>query len=83
LDNLSFRLEYYDDLQGQRTGIKTPYVETGIGWQHWLSPQIEFRPEVTYYNSLEAPAFNGNPFNGTLPNRHYAVVGAADIIWHF
>jgi hypothetical protein len=83
LDNFSVRLEYYNDMQGQRTGIKTPYVETGLGWQHWLSPQIEFRPEVTYYNSLEAPAFNGNPFNGTPPTRHYAIVGAADIIWHF
>jgi Putative beta-barrel porin-2, OmpL-like. bbp2 len=83
LDNLSFRFEYYDDMQGQRTGIKTRYVETGIGWQHWLSPQIELRPEVTYYNALDAKAFDGNPFNGVAPTRHYAVVGAADLIWHF
>ena len=30
------------------------YVETGIGWQHWFSPQIEIRPEVSYYKSLDA-----------------------------
>jgi len=52
LDNISYRAEFYDDEQGQRTGTKTRYVETGIGWQHWFSPQIEIRPEVTYYRSL-------------------------------
>jgi hypothetical protein len=45
LDNISYRLEYFDDKEGQRTGVKTAYVETGIGWQHWFSPQIEIRPE--------------------------------------
>jgi hypothetical protein len=83
LDNFSLRLEYFNDMQGQRTGVKTQYAETGIGWQHWLSPQIELRPEITYYNSLNAPAFNGNVFNGIAPDRHYSLVGSADIIWHF
>jgi len=85
LDNLSIRPEFFDDLQGQRTGTKTRYVDFGIGWQHWLSPQIEFRPEVTYYRSLDAPAFNGN-FNAIptiAPTKNYALVGAADVIWHF
>jgi hypothetical protein len=27
LDNISYRLEYFDDQQGQRTGVKTAYVE--------------------------------------------------------
>ena len=85
LDNLSFRAEFYNDMEGQRTGTKTRYVEFGLGWQHWFSPQIELRPEITYYNSLDADAFNGN-FNASpviLPTRNYAVVGAADLIWHF
>ena len=60
LDNISWRGEFYDDKQGQRTGTKTRYVETGLGWQHWFSPQIEIRPEFTYYKSLDAFAFNGN-----------------------
>ena len=47
-------------MEGQRTGTKTRYVEFGIGWQHWFSPQVELRPEVTYYRSLDANAFNGN-----------------------
>src|ERR1700681_1135077 len=83
LDNISYRIEFYDDKQGQRTGTKTRYVETGIGWQHWFSPQIEIRPEVTFYKSLDANAFNGNANLGITPNKSTAIVGAADIIIHF
>jgi hypothetical protein len=83
LDNISYRIEFYDDEEGQRTGTATRYVETGIGWQHWLSPQIELRPEVSYYRSLDAPAFNGNSNAGILPNKSYAVIGSADVIIHF
>jgi Putative beta-barrel porin-2, OmpL-like. bbp2 len=85
LDNISFRPEFYDDMEGQRTGTKTRYVDFGIGWQHWFSPQVEIRPELTYYRSLDAPAFNGN-FNATpiiLPTKKDALVAAADLIWHF
>jgi Putative beta-barrel porin-2, OmpL-like. bbp2 len=83
LDNISYRIEYYDDKQGQRTGTKTAYFETGIGWQHWFSPQIEIRPEVTYYKSLNANAFNGNANLGIPASRNFALVGSADIIIHF
>jgi hypothetical protein len=83
LDNISWRLEFYDDKQGQRTGTKTRYAETGIGWQHWFSPQIEIRPEFTFYKSLDAPAFNGNANFGIPPNKNFALVGAADVIFHF
>ena len=83
LDNISYRLEYYDDKQGQRTGTKTDYIETGIGWQHWFSPQIEIRPEFTFYRSLKAPAFNGNGNLGIPANKNTALVGSADIIIHF
>jgi hypothetical protein len=86
LDNVSFRPEYFDDMEGQRTGTKTRYVDFGIGWQHWLSPQVEFRPEVTYYRALDAPAFNGN-FNALPvaipPTKYSALIAAADVIWHF
>jgi hypothetical protein len=61
----------------------------GVGWQHWLSPQVELRPEVSYYRSLDANAFNGNfnalNANGTpiAPNKDYSLVGSMDLIWHF
>jgi len=83
LDNISYRVEFFDDKQGQRTGIKTRYFETGIGWQHWFSPQIEIRPEVSYYRSLDANAFNGNANLGIAPNKNFAIIGSADIIIHF
>jgi hypothetical protein len=83
LDNISYRLEWFDDKQGQRTGVKTRYVETGLGWQHWFSPQIEMRPEVSIYRALDAPAFNGNSNLGIAPNKKTAVIGSADIIIHF
>ncbi len=85
LDNLTFRAEFFDDMQGQRTGTKTSYIDFGIGWQHWFSPQIEIRPEMDYYRSLDAPAFNGN-FNANpviLPNKRDTLIVAADMIWHY
>lgn len=83
LDNLSIRPEFYDDKDGQRTGTKTRYLNFGIGWQHWLSPQIEIRPEVIYYYALDADAFNGNVNAGILPDKQYAALGSMDVILHF
>ena len=69
LDNISWRGEFYDDKEGQRTGTRARYVETGLGWQHWFSPQIEMRPEFTYYKALDAFAFNGNSNLGNRRDR--------------
>jgi Putative beta-barrel porin-2, OmpL-like. bbp2 len=83
LNNFSIRPEYFYDPQGQRTGVATRYVNLAFGWQHWLSPQVELRPEIAYYHSLNAPAFNGDANAGIAPNKSTAVILAADIIWHF
>jgi hypothetical protein len=83
LDNFSLRGEVYDDIVGQRTGTATTYYEAGVGWQHWLSPQIELRPEVTYYHAANQAAFNGNSNTGIAPNRKTQVVASGDIIVHF
>ncbi|MGB9151869.1 MAG: outer membrane beta-barrel protein, partial [Alphaproteobacteria bacterium] len=83
LDNISFRPEFYDDEEGQRTGVKNRYANFGIGWQHWLSPQIEIRPEIDYDQAIDAPAFNGNPTKGISPDRYYTALMAADVILHF
>jgi len=83
LDNISFRPEYYDDAQGQRTGTKARYVNFGLGLQHWLSPQIEFRPEIDWDRSIDAKAFNGNSNAGIAPDKNYTVMVAADAIVHF
>ena len=77
------------DPQGQRTGVVTNYVDAALAWQHWFSPQVELRPEVVWYHSLDANAFNGN-FNAApngavviVPNRNYDVIASMDMIWHF
>ena len=83
LNNFSLRAEYFDDQEGQRTGIKTRYVAGGLGWQHWLSPQFELRPELAYYRALDALAFNGNSNRGIAPNKQDSLVLSGDIIMHF
>ncbi len=83
LDNFSFRPEYYDDQEGQRSGTRTGYYEFSAGWQHWFSPQIEIRPELGYYRSISANAFNGNSNAGIPGDRNYTVIGQGDLIVHF
>jgi hypothetical protein len=85
LNNFSLRPEFFWDQQGQRTGVKTRYVNLAFGWQHWLSPQIELRPEIAYYHSLDGPAFNANlnPNNFMAPTKNSETILSADIIWHF
>ena len=76
LDNISFRPEIYYDPQGQRTGTPATYYEFTLGWQHWLSPQVELRPEIGYYHSN-----GGNAFD--LGTKNYTWIAAGDMIWHF
>jgi hypothetical protein len=81
-DNVSLRVEWIDDTVGQRTGVATTYEDIGLGLQHWFSPQIEVRPEVTYYWAGK-PAFNGDAFAGIAPNKKTEAVLSGDIIFHF
>jgi hypothetical protein len=85
LNNISFRPEFYDDFQGQRMGTKTAYVEFSLGWQHWLSPQIEFRPEIGYYKAIgrHTDPFNGDSDLGIPGDRSWTLLGASDVIVHF
>jgi hypothetical protein len=83
LNNFTLRTEFFMDPQGQRTGVVTNYVDAAVGWQHWFSPQIELRPEVAYYRSLKADAFNGNANAGIAPTRNWAAIAASDLIIHF
>jgi hypothetical protein len=83
LNNFSLRTEYFNDPQGQRSGTPTAYADVALSWQHWFSPQIEMRPEIGYYRSIDNPAFNGDANAGIAPNRNWAVIGATDLIVHF
>ena len=78
------RRNIVDDKEGQRTGTKTRYIETGIGWQHWFSPQIEIRPEVSYLQVAGCDSHSTAMRTcGIAPNKKYAIIGSADIIIHF
>jgi hypothetical protein len=92
MNNFSLRPEFFDDMEGQRTGVKTRFINVSLGWQHWFSPQIEARPEVGFYHSIDQPAFNGsvsipgpNGIQGlaTAPNRFNEFLVASDVIFHF
>ena len=60
-DYVGLRQEAFDDARGQRTGFKTWYTETTLGWVHWLTPSIEVRPELRYDHSYNALTYD----NGT------------------
>jgi Putative beta-barrel porin-2, OmpL-like. bbp2 len=75
-DNFSLRPEIYYDPQGQRTGTPATYWEVSLGWQHWYSPQVEVRPEIGYYQSNGAKAFN-------VGTKNFTLIGAGDLIYHF
>ena len=75
LDNVSFRPEIYVDPMGWRTGAAATYYNFSIGWQHWLSPQIELRPEVTWYHASK-DAFD-------LGTKDQETIFSGDAIVHF
>ena len=83
LNNFTLRTEFFDDMEGHSTGVKTRYADAALGWQHWFSPQIEVRPEIGYYRSIDANAFNGDANAGIAPSRNWAVIAASDLIVHF
>jgi hypothetical protein len=85
LNNFTGRLEWYDDPNGWRTGTggRTQYYDIGLSWQHWFSPQIEVRPEITYWRSIGTAAFNGYSIDGIPNNKKYTAQFASDLIFHF
>jgi hypothetical protein len=83
LNNWTVRLEFTDDQMGWRMGTPTRYWDTSLSWQHWLSPQIEMRPEISYWKSFDGNAFNGNPSKGIAGDKNNMVEVSSDIIVHF
>jgi hypothetical protein len=80
MDNISWRAEYFDDENGQRTGTKARYFNYAVGWQHWFSPSVLFRPEIAWYNSLDGvKAFD----TASSSPKDKLAIFSADIIWKF
>jgi len=55
---LSFRNEFYNDQKGQRTGFATRYTSHTVGVTHWVSQDLEIRPELRYEHSYDLPAYD-------------------------
>lgn len=71
-DFMSFRTDYLNDFQGQRTGFATPYMSWTLGLTHYLWSLLEVRPEIRYET-----AFNATPYdNGTRKHQTLFVVDA-------
>jgi hypothetical protein len=82
-DNLTGRVELFNDMNGQRTGFKTQYLNFAFGWQHWFSPSIYIRPEIAWYSTTDGQdAFDRNPVTG-IGTQNHIVVFSADTIIHF
>ncbi|UPG94424.1 outer membrane beta-barrel protein [Luteibacter aegosomatissinici] len=72
----SFRNEWYNDQKGQRTGFATRYTSHTLGMTHWVSPDLEIRPEVRYERSYDASAYDKG-------NKDYQLTALVDAIWHY
>ena len=70
------RNEWYRDEDGERTGFATNYSSHTVGFTYQLSPSIMLRPEVGYYHSYNAKAFD-------LGKKDYTVIGGLDVTLRF
>jgi hypothetical protein len=57
-DYLTIRNEFFDDMEGQRTGTKTKYSEHLLGWGHWIGTTILIRPELRLEHSYDRNAYD-------------------------
>jgi hypothetical protein len=75
-DFFTLRNEWWRDEQGERTGFRTSYTSHTLGWTHQLSDVLAIRPEVGYYHSYDAKAFD-------LGRRNYLWLGGLDVVLRF
>jgi len=75
-DAFSIRNEFFNDINGQRTGTATRYVGHGVSWTHFFKQNVLIRPEMVYQYALDNPAFQqGTKFD--------QLVAAVDLIVRF
>jgi len=60
------RNEWWRDEQGERTGVPTNYSSHSMGITYNMSSVFQVRPEIGYYRSYDAPAFDGATKNYLL-----------------
>jgi Putative beta-barrel porin-2, OmpL-like. bbp2 len=75
-DFFTLRNEWWRDEQGERTGFKTNYSSHTLGFTHQFNNVLEIRPEVGYYHSYDAHAFD-------LGKRNFLWMGGLDVVFRF
>ena len=75
-DFFTFRNEWWRDEQGMRTGFATNYSSHTLGFTHQFNNVLEIRPEVGYYHSYDARAFD-------LGKKNFLWMGGLDLIFRF
>jgi hypothetical protein len=73
---ISIRNEWVNDQVGQRTGYATRYISNTIGLTHWMTPDIELRPELRYEHSLDVAAYDAG-------KKSHQATALFDVIFHF
>jgi Putative beta-barrel porin-2, OmpL-like. bbp2 len=77
VSRLVLRNEVFDDRQGgQRTGYKTIYSTTALGYAQYLTPNLILRPELRFDHAYDTAAYD----NG---RRRSQFVGVVNLITRF
>jgi hypothetical protein len=71
-DYFTIRNEWWDDTRGERSGYATNYSSHTIGISHQFNDVVMIRPEIGFYHSYNAPAFN-------LGTSHNLLMGGFDL----
>jgi hypothetical protein len=70
------RNEFFNDMDGSRTGFISKYSEHSLGFTWWPNKLMTVRPELRYDRAYNALAYD----NGT---RHGQLVLSCDVVVHF
>jgi hypothetical protein len=75
-DYISVRNEIWRDDRGERSGFASTHTSHTVGLSHQLSDVLAIRPEVGYFHSYDAKAFD-------LGRKNYLWQFGADMIARF
>jgi hypothetical protein len=75
-DYFTVRNEVWNDPQGERTGYQTLYSSHTIGISHNFNAYLQIRPEIGYYHSYDAAAFD-------FGTKHGMLMGGFDVTLRF
>ncbi len=68
-DAFSLRNEFFNDVNGQRTGTATRYYGIGLGMTHFFKQNVLLRPEMVYYQAMDNPRSSRAPSSRSLSRR--------------